>query len=453
MADAEAVVAGLEPREDVEFSALVLNERGYDRALAAGVRALNSVVSATDTFGERNQGMPVDEAVRAVSSMRKRAEADGVRFTVTISVAFGCPFEGEVALEQLGEVVARVAELGPDEIALADTIGVAAPSDVEERLAVVRGIDLASQLRLHFHNTRNTAVANAVAAVRCGVRCWTPRSRGSADALRPRSDGERRDRGRRLHALAHGLETGMDLEAAIEAARWVAGRARRSIRPGWWRGPAHSREIPPPGCVERFARAVGSEGVASDPQGRVRSTPSRGELPMAVREAEPLGSLQEVQEVGLDREDLFGLYRHMLTARGIEERGHILYKQGKIPGSFYTGRGNEAAAVGVGAAMGPDDVGCPIQRDMGVHITRGVEPWRIFAQYMGRDDGPDARPRRQRPPRRRAARACTRWSATCPRCSPWRSAWRSPSGSARSAGSRSRGAATAPRPAATRTRG
>src|SRR6478736_7241210 len=111
-------------------------------------------------------------------------------------------------------------------------------------------------------------------------------------------------------------------------------------------------------------------------------------MPMAVREAEPIGSLQEVHEVGLDREDLFGMYRSMLTTRGIEERGHILYKQGKIPGSFYTGRGNEASAVGVGSAMGPDDVGCPLQRDMGVHITRGVEPWRIFAQYMGRQDGP-----------------------------------------------------------------
>ena len=109
---------------------------------------------------------------------------------------------------------------------------------------------------------------------------------------------------------------------------------------------------------------------------------------MPVREAEPVGTLPEVHDAGLDREDLFGIYRSMLTARGIEERGHILYKQGKIPGSFYTGRGNEASAVGVATAMGADDVGCPLQRDMGVHITRGVEPWRIFAQYMGRADGP-----------------------------------------------------------------
>jgi pyruvate dehydrogenase E1 component alpha subunit len=106
------------------------------------------------------------------------------------------------------------------------------------------------------------------------------------------------------------------------------------------------------------------------------------------REAEPVGSLQEVREAGLDREDLLAVYRNMLITRGIEERGHILYKQGKIPGSFYTGRGNEAAAVGVATAMGSEDVGTPLHRDMGVHVTRGVEPWRIFAQYMGRADGP-----------------------------------------------------------------
>src|SRR4051812_3194281 len=106
------------------------------------------------------------------------------------------------------------------------------------------------------------------------------------------------------------------------------------------------------------------------------------------REAEPVGSLEEARGGGLDRIDLVELYRLMVVTRGIEERGHVLFRQGKVPGSFYTGRGNEAAAVGVGFAMGLDDVGAPIQRDMGVHIARGTEPWRIFAQYMGRVDGP-----------------------------------------------------------------
>jgi TPP-dependent pyruvate/acetoin dehydrogenase alpha subunit len=109
---------------------------------------------------------------------------------------------------------------------------------------------------------------------------------------------------------------------------------------------------------------------------------------MAVREAEPVASLSEVKEAGLDREDLLQIYRNMVLTRGIEERGHILYRQGKIPGSFYTGRGNEASAVGVATAMGTDDVGTPLHRDMGVHVTRGVEPWRVLAQYMGRRDGP-----------------------------------------------------------------
>lgn len=110
---------------------------------------------------------------------------------------------------------------------------------------------------------------------------------------------------------------------------------------------------------------------------------------MAVaREAEPVFSLGEARAAGLDREDLLGIYRALLTTRGIEERGHILYKQGEVPGSFYTGRGNEGSAVGAAWAMVADDVGAPQHRHVGVHVVRGIEPWRIFAQYMGRVDGP-----------------------------------------------------------------
>lgn len=106
------------------------------------------------------------------------------------------------------------------------------------------------------------------------------------------------------------------------------------------------------------------------------------------RDTESLSSLPEIEQLGLSRAELLGIYRDMLITRGIEERGHILYKQGKIPGSFYTGRGNEAAAVGVATAMRPEDAGTPLHRDMGVHVVRGIEPWRILAQYMGRADGP-----------------------------------------------------------------
>src|SRR6202795_4847979 len=96
------------------------------------------------------------------------------------------------------------------------------------------------------------------------------------------------------------------------------------------------------------------------------------------REAEPVGSLKEVREAGLLREDLLGVYRNMVMSRGIGPRGHMLYRQGKIPGSFYTGCGNEGAAVGVATAYGPDDVGSPLHRDIDVHVVRAVEPWRIL---------------------------------------------------------------------------
>jgi pyruvate dehydrogenase E1 component alpha subunit len=95
-----------------------------------------------------------------------------------------------------------------------------------------------------------------------------------------------------------------------------------------------------------------------------------------------------VDDLGLDRAELVGLYRSMLVTRRLEELGHTLYKQGKIPGSFYTGRGNEAASVGVAAAMAPEDVGTPLHRNVGVHVARGTEPWRILANYLGRIDGP-----------------------------------------------------------------
>ncbi len=108
---------------------------------------------------------------------------------------------------------------------------------------------------------------------------------------------------------------------------------------------------------------------------------------MAVREAVGVASIDEATGLGLDRADLVRLYRQMLLTRGLEERGSTLFKQGRLPGSFYTGRGNEAASVGVASAMRDGDVAAPLHRNMGVHIARGAEPWRLLCQYMGRDGG------------------------------------------------------------------
>ena len=108
---------------------------------------------------------------------------------------------------------------------------------------------------------------------------------------------------------------------------------------------------------------------------------------MAVREAQPVQDVGETEAIGLDRDALIRLHRTMLITRGLEDRGSALFKQGKLPGSFYTGRGNEAASVGVASAMGSGDVAAPLHRNMGVHVARGAEPWRLLCQYMGRDGG------------------------------------------------------------------
>ncbi|TQM06290.1 hydroxymethylglutaryl-CoA lyase [Pseudonocardia kunmingensis] len=169
MADAEAVMAALPRRDDVRYIGLVLNERGLDRALAAGVDEVNVVVVASDTFGRRNQGTTTDEGVAVWSRIAGRAREAGLRAGVTIAAAFGCPFEGTVPAERISEVAARVAEAGPSEIALADTIGVGVPTQVTDRLARVRAVAPGVPLRCHFHNTRNTGYANAVAALTAGV--------------------------------------------------------------------------------------------------------------------------------------------------------------------------------------------------------------------------------------------------------------------------------------------
>ncbi|MBL7252851.1 hydroxymethylglutaryl-CoA lyase [Paractinoplanes lichenicola] len=160
MADAEAVAAGL-PRGDVSWIGLVLNERGLDRAIAAGLDEVNVVVVATDTFSQRNQGVPTSEAIAAWSRIAARARDAGLRTTVTVAAAFGCPFEGEVPVSRVQSVIAQCLAAAPDELALADTIGVGVPAQVRALHSVVPD-DI--PLRWHFHNTRNTGYANALAA-------------------------------------------------------------------------------------------------------------------------------------------------------------------------------------------------------------------------------------------------------------------------------------------------
>jgi hydroxymethylglutaryl-CoA lyase len=169
MADAEAVMNGVQRLDGVSYIGLVMNQRGWQRAVDAGVDEINIPVFATDTFNERNQGVTTFESVNDVATIAAAASHAGIPVTATISAAWGCPFEGEVPVDRLVEVARRLAGTGVAEIALGDTIGVADPWSVTQRIGAVTDVVDGIPLRVHFHDTRNTGIANAFAAIQSGV--------------------------------------------------------------------------------------------------------------------------------------------------------------------------------------------------------------------------------------------------------------------------------------------
>ncbi len=232
MADGEAVVAGVRASVagPASWIGLVLNTRGFHRAAHAGVDEVNCVVSVTDEFSRANQGMSTDEAVAVVAEVVPLARAAGIVPTVTLSVAFGCPFSGEVSVDQLRRVVEAVAGSGVAEIAIADTIGVGVPRDVGERVAAVRQVIDDLPLRAHFHNTRNTGYANALAAADAGVSVLDASLGGIGGCpFAPRATGNiaTEDLVYALHRSGH--RTGVDLDAAIEASRWLGAELGRDL--------------------------------------------------------------------------------------------------------------------------------------------------------------------------------------------------------------------------------
>ena len=221
LADAAEVAKAL-PDNGIAYSALVLNVRGYQRAVDAGIREVTTLVLATDTFSERNQGMTTREALGVVREIRERGRADGVTVAITVGASFGCPFEGEVSDDRFAAVVREVADLAADEVCLADTIGVAVPSDVERRFGVLREYAPDVPMRVHLHDTRNTGMANAVAAVRSGVRALDASLGGIGGCpFAPGATGNvaTEDLVYTLHRM--GFDTGLDLDQAIEHATWV----------------------------------------------------------------------------------------------------------------------------------------------------------------------------------------------------------------------------------------
>jgi hydroxymethylglutaryl-CoA lyase len=237
MADAEAVIAGLPDRADCTYIGLVLNKRGLLRALATreggarGIDQIGCVVVASDTFGLKNQGQTIAQGIAETRAMLRFARAEGLRAQVTISAAFGCPFEGEVKHETVLAIAEEIAAEAPEEIALADTIGVGTPYEVAELFGKL-GELLAGKIpmRAHFHNTRGTGIANAWEAWKAGVRIFDASLGGLGGCpFAPRATGNIATEDLIYMMERSGVKSGIDLDAAIAANKWFAGVLGREL--------------------------------------------------------------------------------------------------------------------------------------------------------------------------------------------------------------------------------
>ena len=230
MADAEAVVADLPDISDVEYIGLVLNKRGYMRAAATcegnkrGVDEVGCVAVASDTFGEKNQGQSHAKSIEECKAIMALAHRDGLKTQVTISVAFGCPFEGEIAAQRVIDTAQELAEANPREIAIADTIGVAVPHQVESLMARLSEAVPGVPLRAHFHNTRNTGIANAWAAYKGGASVLDSSVAGLGGCpFAPRATGNIGTEDLLYMLDRSGVETGVDLNQMIALSHWIEG--------------------------------------------------------------------------------------------------------------------------------------------------------------------------------------------------------------------------------------
>ena len=224
MADAEDLCALLPVRDDVTFVGLVMNLRGAERAMATGrIDQFGAVAVATDRFAMANQGQTSAESVEAAKSIIAFANAEGRTGQCTIAASFGCPFEGEVAQDHVVAMATALAEAGPVEIALADTIGVGNPAHVAQLVARVREAIAPLPVRVHFHNTRNTGLANVWAAVTAGAGIVDASVGGLGGCpFAPGAAGNVPSEDVVYMLERAGIDTGMDLDRLIEASHWLS---------------------------------------------------------------------------------------------------------------------------------------------------------------------------------------------------------------------------------------
>ncbi|HEY0393000.1 MAG TPA: hydroxymethylglutaryl-CoA lyase [Candidatus Elarobacter sp.] len=228
MADAGEVFRRIRKDEGRTYLVLVPNERGLDRAIEAGVRAIAVFTAASEAFAKANIRMTIDESVSTFANVVKRGKAEGMWVRAAVSTAFGCPFQGKVSASDVRRVCEKLLALGVDELSVADTIGVGTPNQVFEVVDALRDIVPPDKLGLHFHDTRGTALANTLAALACGVQIFDTSAGGLGGCpFAPGATGNcaTEDLVYMLHGM--GIETGIDLAKLRAASRFIAGKLGR----------------------------------------------------------------------------------------------------------------------------------------------------------------------------------------------------------------------------------
>ncbi|HEX9045300.1 MAG TPA: hydroxymethylglutaryl-CoA lyase [Candidatus Limnocylindrales bacterium] len=231
LADADALMARLERRPGVRYPVLVPNERGLDRAAAAGVDAVAVFTAATDAFTQRNIGMTVAQSIEAARPVLDRAGRAGWWRRGYVSTAFGCPFTGAVDPRTPVEVALHLLDLGVDEVCFGDTIGVAVPTGVGALLAAAAAAGIGpARIALHFHDTRGTALANVVAALERGVRSFDSSTGGTGGCpYAPGAAGNLATEDLVYLLDGIGLDHGVDLAGVLEAARFISSILGRPV--------------------------------------------------------------------------------------------------------------------------------------------------------------------------------------------------------------------------------
>lgn len=230
MADAEDVIRGLPDRDDVIFIGLVLNKKGFERARDVNIDEIGMAVVASDTYNQRNQGVPTSESIKAWLEISTKARAAGIRANVMVSSAFGCPFEGEVPVARVVEIVKQIVDGEPVDLGIADSIGVAVPSQVTDLLGAVQEIVPDLPIRCHFHNTRNTGLANAQAALEAGVASLDASIGGIGGCpFAPAATGNIPTDDLLYMLDRSGVQTGVSLDKIIETSNWLQEQLGRSV--------------------------------------------------------------------------------------------------------------------------------------------------------------------------------------------------------------------------------